>query len=322
MTIAIAWIRKIKDCEELVFVSDSRLSGDGRTFDGCPKILTLPRNDCAISFAGYTGHAFPMMLQLALAIDSHAPSKRGALELSALRTHLLKVFEALANQIQDSLHVNAPQNLDPEATFLVGGYSWVLKRFQLWTISYRPREKRFVAEPANWFAFSDEAGKIILRKKKNEGRSANLGRIVFAGDQASLAKKLLLKKLNADGKGRSRKEPIDMEPFEVVRDMLRDPNHSETIGGAPQIVKVYQYMRTAPLAVYWPNKEKGRVHLQGRPCLGYERVDRWVLDPDTLMSEVQPPPAEASVISPEEGEIHFATSAGREYVLEPAAGAE
>jgi hypothetical protein len=68
MTVVIAWVRKIRNCEELVFVSDSRLSGDGRNFDACPKILQL-RNDCAIAFAGYSGHGFPMMLQLALAID-------------------------------------------------------------------------------------------------------------------------------------------------------------------------------------------------------------------------------------------------------------
>lgn len=47
---------------------------------------------------------------------------------------------------------------------------------------------------------------------------------------------------------------LGMEPFEVVRDMLRDNKKSDSIGGPPQIVKVYQYMRSAPLAVYWPNK--------------------------------------------------------------------
>src|SRR6266702_1647282 len=72
MTLVLAWARRIRDTEQLVFVSDSRLSGDGMNFDGCPKILGLPRNDCAIAFAGYTGHAFPMMLQLVLAIDSSA----------------------------------------------------------------------------------------------------------------------------------------------------------------------------------------------------------------------------------------------------------
>lgn len=105
MTIAVAWVRTIRDCEELVFVSDSRLAGDGRTFDGCPKIITLPRSDCAISFGGYTGDAFPMLLQLSLAIESHGPAKRGALDLKALRTHMVKLFDSMAEQIQPSVHV-------------------------------------------------------------------------------------------------------------------------------------------------------------------------------------------------------------------------
>lgn len=301
MTIAIAWIRKIRDCDELVFVSDSRLSGDGSTFDGCPKILTLPRSDCAICFAGYTGHAFPMMLQLALAIDSHAPSKRGSLDLAALRSHALKLFDGMAGQLKPSEHVSKADEVTPGATFLFGGYSWIKKDFQLWSVSYRAGDKCFVAEPAKWLAFSKEAGRIVLRKRKKTNGEHNLGRIAFAGDQAPLAKKLLLEKLNAKNSGKHH-TPLDMEPFEVVRDMLRDAKHAETIGGAPQLVKVYQYMRTAALGVYWPNKEKGKVHLQGRACLGYERVDRWVLDPDTLVSETQAPPKEKSALSPEEGD--------------------
>ena len=67
--------------------------------------------------------------------------------------------------------------------------------------------------------------------------------------------------------------------------MLRDEHRAETIGGFPQLVKVYQYMQTAPLGVYWPAKEGSIIHLQGRPCLGYERIDRWILDLDTLISD-------------------------------------
>jgi hypothetical protein len=78
---------------------------------------------------------------------------------------------------------------------------------------------------------------------------------------------------------------MDMEPFETVRDMLRDSGHSETIGGAPQVVKVYQYMQTAALGVFWPDRKMGSIYLQGRRCLGYERIDNWLLDPDTLKSE-------------------------------------
>ncbi len=296
MTIAIAWIRKLRDCEELVFVSDSRLSGDGLIFDGCPKILTLPRSDCAICFAGYTGHAFPMMLQLALAIDSHAPSQRGSLDLVALRTHALKVFDGMAGQISASVHVNGQQNVDPAATFLFGGYSWIKKRFQLWTISYDVGQRGFAAHPCKWLSYWAPIRRVILRSKRTGDGAHNLGRIAFAGDQATLAKRLLLQRLTGDGTPPDK--PLDMEPFEVVRDMLRDPAHAETIGGAPLLVKVYQYMRSTTMGVYWPNKAQGLVHLQGRACLGYERVDRWVMDPDTLKSERQPTPVEPSVIPP------------------------
>src|SRR5271156_5684753 len=106
MTIAIAWVRKILDYEQLVMVSDSRLSGDGRTFDGCPKIMSLPRTDCAIAFAGYSGHAFPMMLQLSLALDSYPKMKRRALELSRVRTHALRVFNSMVGQIKSSVKVS------------------------------------------------------------------------------------------------------------------------------------------------------------------------------------------------------------------------
>ncbi len=294
MTIAIAWVRKLRDCEELVFVSDSRLSGDGINFDGCPKILTLPRSDCAICFAGYTGHAFPMMLQLALAIDSHAPSQRGALDLVALRSHALKVFDRMASQMHSSPRLSIVQDTSPDASFIFGGYSWIKKRFQLWSVSYVRTERRFSAKPCRWLMFSADANRVILRWKKNRDNVQSLGRITFAGDRASVstATTMLLARLNSDA--RSRQKPLDMEPFEVVRDMLRDPGHSESIGGAPQIVKVYQYMRTAPLGVFWPDKAHGKVHLQGRACLGYERIDRWVLDPDALTTELQPVPPKAA----------------------------
>jgi hypothetical protein len=284
MTIAAAWVRKVGSCEELVFISDSRLSGDGNTFDSCPKTFPLPRNDCVISFAGYTGHAYPMMMQLMSAIDSHAPNLRGSLSLSELRTHMLKIFNSMANDIQQSVHINTGIDSDPEATFLFGGWSWVQKRFQLWAIRFNATDKKFVAEPAQWLTYLPEAGKIIHRKRKNEKGERNIGHFAFAGDQAPVARAALLEMLNERGQENLEKE-LDWEPFKVVRDMLRDNGKSETIGGSPQVVKVYQYMQTAPFGVYWPNKAEGKVFLQGRQCLGYERIDRWVLDPDTLHTE-------------------------------------
>ncbi|MBV8793918.1 MAG: hypothetical protein JO136_03175 [Hyphomicrobiales bacterium] len=129
MTIAVAWVRTIRNCEELVFVTDSRLSGDGRTFDCCPKVITLPRGDCAIAFAGYSGHAFPMMQQLSNAIDAHAPLKRGSLDMVAMKAHTLKIFDDMSALINSSERLSSPIGTYPEADFIFGGYSWIAKKF-------------------------------------------------------------------------------------------------------------------------------------------------------------------------------------------------
>jgi hypothetical protein len=296
VTIAFAWIRTLRDCEELVFASDSRLSGDGRTFDGCPKILTMPRTDCVIAFAGYTGDAFPLMLQLGLAVDSHAPARRGSLDITVLKSHALKIFDEMATQIESSF----PELLGPAATLLFGGYSWVKKQFELWTIQYKNATQRFEAQRAPWMVYSLGEKRVVIRRRPREGQHIPIGRIAIAGDQATEGERTLASLLEARRQFKSNSVPkgLDMEPFEAVRDMLRDPNRARTIGGAPQVVKVYQYMSSAPLAVYWPKRLHGRIVLQGRPTLGYERIDRFVIDPDTLRSE-RPTPREADIVAKE-----------------------
>jgi len=280
MTILATWVRTLRTVEELVFVSDSRLSGDGTNFDSCPKILTLPRTDCAIGFAGYTGHAFPMMLQLDLAISSYAPARRGGLDISSLKQHALKVFDSMAAEIHSSPAVSVEQNTDPEANFIFGGYSWVKKSFEMWSISYQPSEECFVARPAQWVRYHPDAKKFVFAGVEH----LKSARVAFAGNEAPNARALLLNLLNQKYPAGVGFQGLDWEPFEVIRNMLRNPAHSETIGGAPQVVNVYPYFQATPLAVYWPNRASRTVVLQGRPCLGYENIDRWILDPDTLTS--------------------------------------
>src|ERR1019366_314181 len=62
MTLSMAWIRTVGSHEELVFASNSRLSG-GADWDSCPKLMLLPRGDSLIGFAGSTLDAYPLMLQ-------------------------------------------------------------------------------------------------------------------------------------------------------------------------------------------------------------------------------------------------------------------
>jgi hypothetical protein len=262
MTLAIAWVRKISDkCEELVVAADSRLSG-GFRLDCCPKILTLPRSDSFICFAGETDYAYPLMLQLALAIEAYPLSRDRAMDIHNMRGHTLKVFNSMCS----SVHSYVEGMEIPDASFILGGYSWIRKTFSIWKIHYKQKEKQFVYRPA----------------KKWIG---NFEKIVFAGDWAKVARDRLVgllrerHSLTADG---STADGFDMEPFEVLRDILRESKPTDSVGGSPQIVKVYQHMNCRPLGVYWPNRESQSVFLLGRPLLDYENCEYWVLDPDTL----------------------------------------
>jgi hypothetical protein len=158
MTIAIAWTRGKSPHEELVFVTDSRLSGDGRTFDSCPKVQLLPRPDCAIAFAGETAHAYPMMQQLSLAIESHAPLKRSSLDLPIVRSHAIKIFNAMGKTITSNIRPAARGDAYPGAEFLFGGYAWEKKKFELWRIHFDPSIQGFAARPASWVGYSAKAG--------------------------------------------------------------------------------------------------------------------------------------------------------------------
>lgn len=91
MTLSIAWLRTVGSVEELVFASDSRLRS-GEAWDCCPKILTLPRSDCLISFAGSTAYAYPLMLQMARAIEFYPASSDRRVDIAHLKGHTLRVF--------------------------------------------------------------------------------------------------------------------------------------------------------------------------------------------------------------------------------------
>lgn len=281
MTISIAWVRKTKTSEQMLFVSDSRLSG-GELFDCCPKIVCLSER-FAIAFAGNSDRAFPMMIQLSLAIESHRPSRLGLLTISEIKGHALKIFDHMASQIKNSHLVNLSNDVLPGVSFLLGGYSWERKRFELWSIRYNSGTKHFDAAPGKWLSFK---GERFILGSASEAESNQCGSLVaIEGDQAQRAKTLLSKKLLSRFPNAAGFNGLQMEPFEVVRDMLRESAHSETIGGAPQIVQVTQGLVSDCLGVFWPNKESKNIFLQGRRLLKYERIENAVLDPDTFRLE-------------------------------------
>lgn len=258
MTIAMAWVAQRSDGRRyLYFASDSRTRG-GNVIDCCPKVLTLPRSDCAICFAGNTAATYPLMMQLANAIDAHQPARDRSLDIHTLRPHLLRVFSDIMGGITDSSDPITASDVQ----FLFGGYSWLSKSLELWTIYYSGKEKKFAARHAVSFH-------PLLRQ------------IAFVGDRAKDARAEVVSRLNKiDAKNIPKR--FDLLPLTVLRDMLRQSSSSDSIGGPPQLVRIAEHMNTRVFAIKWPNAESKAVTLMGRRIFDYENTDNWVLDPDTL----------------------------------------
>lgn len=141
MTLALAWLRKVGSTEELLMATDSRLRF-GCAWDCCPKVFPLARGDSAISFAGNTMYAYPIVLQIRAAVEHHRVSLSRAQDLTDLKGHILRIANDMCSQIHD---LPAGQNTPdtPDVDFLLGGFSWKRNAFVLWRLHFDGHIKRF-----------------------------------------------------------------------------------------------------------------------------------------------------------------------------------
>lgn len=260
MTLAVGWIREVGAGPEMVFASDSRLR-QGGAWDTCPKLFKLPRSDALMAFAGDTLWAYPIVLQTINDVEAFPPSRRRQSDLRVARGHALRVINQMlgsGDAITSGLHV-------PDTEFLLGGWSWEAQQILLWRFHWNSYDRAYRHE-------------TIARQR--------MGLVRFIGDRdpenpdrdlVGLAKRRLYELLDVRGKTHG---PLDMEPFEVVVEMLRTDRH-DTIGGPPQLAKIYRHMNAQFFAVTWPDLN-GSPTLAGRELLDYEQLDVPVLDPDNL----------------------------------------
>jgi len=274
MTLGIAWVREIGSVRELIVASDSRLSG-GEFWDSNPKIMLLPRSDCVISFAGSTFDAYPLMLQAYNAIKMYEPAETRLLDIIELKGHLIRMFNHSRSFI--SMLPHGVTQAIPAAGFMLSGYSWRTKQFHIWILHYDAHIGRFTFRPIGQWGGQEEGSRKVIG---------------FIGDDdvVATAREQLISLLRERNALTS--ASFNMEPFEVLRDIIRG-NNFPSVGGPIQLVKVYQHSNVAPFGVYWPQKKDGAVALLGRPLMDYER-SRWgVLDPDNptqfIQSEIEVP---------------------------------
>ena len=76
--------------------------------------------------------------------------------------------------------------------------------------------------------------------------------------------------------------PLDMEPFEVLRDLIREGAFPD-IGGPPQVAKVYRHGNSQPFAVRWSMPTAASdLTILGRPLFKGEKTQVHIVDPDAI----------------------------------------
>lgn len=260
MTAVAAWIRPLKQgVNELCVIADSRLGGDGRNIDGCPKILPFPRGDMALCFAGETQVAYPFFQSLFHTSTSFRAARTRGLDIIEYRPHILKILNDLVSRIDTPIE----ELKIPECSFIPCGYSWIQKRFRMWTIRYHPQLRRF---------HHDKAGSICHNKES----------IIFGGDAGDRLRQETGRILTERRGHVWGSDPLTFEPLEALSNLLAVKDSNSTIGGPPQFVKLYQHINSLIVPIYWPRGQREKVAYLGRPLLGYERIDDWVFDVETL----------------------------------------
>ncbi|WOI12787.1 hypothetical protein [Thalassospira lucentensis] len=257
MTITIAWERKLSNYSELVFCSDSRLSGGGN-IDVCQKVFPLPREDAAIGFCGSTLLAYPIINQFISYVRHYKKNLDRSLDGSELPNR----FASLTNKFLKS-YMN-PIDLQSElkeTSFLIGSFSWRLQRPIISNIRYDAGKGEYVASKSRF----------------PKGRSRSLNRATQFGMIGDLRYHYFDHLKNTIEFQTA--ECLNMEPFSALCDMLQKPNFTDrygtlkgVIGGAPQLLKIYPFLRTIEFGVHWPSKADGKLYLNGRELFEYEKV--------------------------------------------------
>ena len=262
MTLCIGWIRQKENTEELVFATDSTLTG-GEKWNHGVKLFELPRKDCLICFAGETYRAYPLILNLITTIQHNPKLQDPNLDVQDVLYEIATIFSSLVNSIFNKPTGDTSQ-IGAEAKFLFGGWSWKESRFIIWKLFYSPDAKAFIY---------------------NEETTAenNLGKIAFLGDPeddekniAQIAferyKQELISANNFGGR-------LDMEPLKVLVAMSRDADIYE-VDGAVQLGKVYKSGTSEFYGLMWPSV-KGKPTFLGKQYAQHDKPDAKYFDPDS-----------------------------------------
>ncbi len=263
MTLCTAHIRQANDTEELVFATDSCLTGGEKWKHGI-KLFELPRKDCLLCFAGDTFRAYPLVLNMVSSIhlDNYLQSPSATLE--EVLEFLSEQFTTLVKTIQevDKSRIHEERG---SAQFLFGGWDWQQGSngaFRVWKLYYNQDVEGFVFDELTndsnqtmFYTFLGNADIDVEKEAKERFKK-------LLSDEDKFGKKL------------------DMEPLNILSSISLDKAIRE-VDGSLQIAKVYKSNRTEFFGVYWESS-KGVPCFQGRE---YNEINKPLIryfNPDTF----------------------------------------
>ena len=263
MTLCVAWIRQVNDTEELVFATDSVLTG-GEKWENGIKLFELPRKDCLLSFAGSTARAYPLILNLVSSISFDKYLESASTNIAEVLLHISDLFTSLVKLIKSEVPKTDIHELRSEARFIFGGWDWNKGIFRVWKLYYSKDAEGFIFDEitnddskTRFYTFIGDA-QIDIEKESKER-----------------FKKMLVDEDKMDSK-------LDMEPLKILREIALDGNIRE-VGGSLQIAKVYKSSRTEFFGIVWPSSDSdSEPFFQGRKYNQVTKPPVRYYNPDTF----------------------------------------
>lgn len=253
MTISLSWVRRSGDTVELIVASDSRLRSQG-AMDQAQKIFKLDRGDCCLGFCGDATLAYPFFIQAGTAINSYFKHHTRATDFS----DLIHSVEDLLNSLYQCWDLGADEKFQStkDTKIIFSGWSWKNKKYM--SGLYKLEKSGFNFHKKN---------KSLPHRYCEKSKS-----LIFAGDYESDFSDTLQEVLDqkySENRSSPLKIDLDYEPLQALNLLLtRKKVEHSAIGGAPQILKVYQFGSSLPLAV----QQHDGIYLFGRKLFDWEKT--------------------------------------------------